>query len=77
MQKIIEAASEAIRNGATTSKGVTLAGLVRRRNEEADWFLSGGLPTGIALFGTKSQSSARSGWRVIHPTGFCDLHPNG
>jgi GH24 family phage-related lysozyme (muramidase) len=48
-----EAAAEAIRTGPTTSKGITMSGLVRRRNEEADLFLSGGLPTGIRLFGTQ------------------------
>jgi len=48
-----QAASEAIRTGPTTSKGKTLAGLVKRRQEEADWFLSGGIPSGIQLFGTQ------------------------
>ena len=47
-----EKAASAIRSGPTSSKGVTMQGLVRRRNEEADWFLAGGLP-GIALFGTR------------------------
>jgi lysozyme len=47
-----QGASDAIRNGPQTSDGKLLQGLVKRRNEEADWFLSGGLPTGIRLFGT-------------------------
>ena len=47
-----QGASDAIRNGPKTSGGTLVQGLVKRRNEEADWFLSGGLPTGIRLFGT-------------------------
>ena len=52
-EKDYEGAAEAIRSGPKSSKGVELAGLVKRRNKEADYFLSGGLPTGIALFGTR------------------------
>lgn len=48
-----QGASDAIRNGPKTSGGTLVQGLVKRRNEEADWFLSGGLPTGIRLFGTQ------------------------
>lgn len=44
-----EEAAEAIRNGPTTSGGVTLSGLIKRRNEEADWFMSGGLPKRMEL----------------------------
>ena len=51
-----QAASDAIRSGPQSSKGVKMAGLVKRRNEEADWFLSGGLPTGIRLFGTQVRA---------------------
>ena len=44
-----EGAADAIRNGPTTMRlvsgeRVVMPGLVRRRQEEADWFLSGGLP---------------------------------
>lgn len=42
--KDYQKAADEIRNGPTTSGGVTMPGLVRRRNEEADLFLSGGLP---------------------------------
>jgi GH24 family phage-related lysozyme (muramidase) len=38
-QKKWKEASEAIRNGPQYSGGEKLAGLTRRRNEEADWFL--------------------------------------
>ena len=48
-----QTASDAIRNGPKTSGGELVQGLVKRRNEEADWFLSGGLPTGVRLFGTQ------------------------
>ena len=60
-QKDYEGAAEALRQGATHSKGVKLSGLVKRRNKEADWFMSGGLPTGIALFGTRVRVFARGG----------------
>ena len=42
-----ENASEAIRNGPKRASGGSgeLPGLVRRRNYEADWYLSGGTPT--------------------------------
>ena len=40
-----QSASEVIRNGPQTSKGKRLEGLVRRRNMEADWYLSGGEPS--------------------------------
>ena len=42
--KDYQKAADEIRNGPTTSGGVPMPGLVRRRNEEADLFLSGGLP---------------------------------
>lgn len=48
-----QGASDAIRNGPKTSGGELVQGLVKRRNEEADWFLSGGLPTGVRVFGTQ------------------------
>lgn len=48
-EKDYEGAADAIRNGPTTMRlvsgeRVVMPGLVRRRQEEADWFLSGGLP---------------------------------
>ena len=42
------AAQVAIATGPQTSKGVTLAGLVRRRTEEAARFMEDGLPGGAA-----------------------------
>jgi len=39
-----QAAADFIRSGPVHSKGRRLLGLERRRNREADWFLSGGLP---------------------------------
>ena len=48
-----EEASEAIRKGPTYSKGRQLSGLVKRRNEEADWFLAGGKPSRAKAIGTK------------------------
>lgn len=46
-----QGASDAIRNGPKTNAatGQVVSGLVRRRNEEADWFLSAGVPTGIRI----------------------------
>lgn len=44
-QKNWEGAAQAIADGPKTSKGVLVQGLVKRRANEAQWFLSGGTPT--------------------------------
>lgn len=43
-----EEAARALANGPTTSKGKTLAGLVKRRAAEAAWFLRDGVPGFLA-----------------------------
>jgi len=48
-EKDWQSAAEAIRNGPKTSKGKVLPGLVKRRNMEADWFLSGGEPNALSV----------------------------
>ncbi len=49
-------AAQAIADGPKTSKGILVQGLVRRRANEAQWFLSGGVPSwtsGIRIFGSQ------------------------
>lgn len=52
------AAQRAIASGPTTSKGRTVAGLVKRRAEEAAWFMRDGLPGGYWKLGLAALATA-------------------
>jgi GH24 family phage-related lysozyme (muramidase) len=63
--KDFSSAASIILSGPTTSKGVVLDGLVRRRLKEAEQFLSGGLPTIIKSVANNFKQVGPYGWLLF------------